>query len=136
MGLNSFWERIPIFVTSDFKSNALNTVFLKPVHMKYQANQKTQPFWINVFHLVPNVHTLDGHVVGTIRLAPTTTLHFNTVHKTKYLFSNWIFLFLDEIRLEIKNIWCSVSVSLPEHKWRCQNGWCQLSKNSKNQKHV
>ena len=28
--------------------------------MKYQANQKTQPFWINVFHLVPNVHTLDG----------------------------------------------------------------------------
>ena len=29
---------------------------------------------------------LAGHDVGTIRLAPTTVLHFNTAHKTKYLF--------------------------------------------------
>ena len=31
---------------------------------------------------------------GAIRLAPTTTLHFDTVHKTMYLFPNWIFYFL------------------------------------------
>ena len=86
-------------------------VFLKLVHTEYQVNHKTQPFWVKVVNLVTNVQTsLAGHDVGIIRLAPTTTLHFNTVHKTKYLFSNWIFLFLDKIRLEIDNIWCSVSV--------------------------
>ena len=61
-------------------------VFLKLVHMEYQVNCKTQPFWVKVVHLVPNVQTLAGHVVGTIHLAPATTLHFDTVHKTKYSF--------------------------------------------------
>ena len=68
-------------------------VFLKLVHTKYQVNHKTQPFWIMSVHLVPNVQTLAGHFIGAIRLAPTTTLHFDRVHKTKYLFLHWIFLF-------------------------------------------
>ena len=54
-------------------------VFLKLVHTEYQVNHKTQPFWVKVVHLVPNVQTLAGHAVGTIHLAPTTTLHFDTV---------------------------------------------------------
>ena len=66
-------------------------VFLKLVHTESQVNHKTQPFWVKVVHLVPNVQTLAGYAVGTIRLAPTTTLHFNTIHKTKYLFPHWIF---------------------------------------------
>ena len=69
-------------------------VFLKLVHTEYQVNHKTQLFWVKVVHLVPNVQTLAGHAVGTIRLAPTTTLHFDTVLKTKYLFPHWIFNFL------------------------------------------
>ena len=40
---------------------------------------------------VSNVQTLAGHDVGTIYLAPQTTLHFHTVLKTKYSFSHWIF---------------------------------------------
>ena len=56
-------------------------VFLKLVHMEYQVNHKTQLFWVKVVHLVPNVQILAGHAVGTIRLAPTTTLYFDTVHK-------------------------------------------------------
>ena len=44
-----------------------------------------------VVHLAPNVQTLAGHAVGTIRLVPAITFHFNTVHKTKHPFSNWIF---------------------------------------------
>ena len=59
-------------------------VFLKLVHTEYQVNHKTQPFWVKGVHLVPNVQTLARHVVGAIRLAPTTTLHFNTVHKIIY----------------------------------------------------
>ena len=69
-------------------------VFLKLVHTEYQVNHKTQPFWVKVVYLVPNVQTLPGHAVGTIRLAPTTTLHFETVLKTKYSFPYWIFYFL------------------------------------------
>ena len=56
-------------------------VFLRLVHTEYQVNHKTQLFWVKVVHLVPNVQTL----AGTIHLAPTTTLHFDTVLKTKYL---------------------------------------------------
>ena len=44
--------------------------------------------------LVPNVQTLAGHDIGAIRLAPTTTLHFDTVLKTKYSVPHWIFNFL------------------------------------------
>ena len=69
-------------------------VFLKLVHTQYQVNHKTQPFWVKVVHLVPNVQTLAGHDIGAIRLAPTTTLHFDTVLKTKYSVSHWIFNFL------------------------------------------
>ena len=69
-------------------------VFLKLVRLEYQVNDKTQLFWVKVVHLVPNVQTLAGHTDDTIHLAPTTTLHFDTVHKTKYLFSHWIFYFL------------------------------------------
>ena len=58
--------------------------------MEYQVNHKTQPFWVMVGHLVPNVQTLAGHVVGTIHLAPTTTLHFATVLKTK---NGWVLWF-------------------------------------------
>ena len=49
-------------------------VFLKLVHTEYQVNHKTQPFWVKVVHLVPNVQSLAGHDVGAIRLAPMTTL--------------------------------------------------------------
>ena len=49
-------------------------VFLKLVHTETQVNHKTQPFWVKVVHLVPNVQTLPGHAVDTIHLAPTTTL--------------------------------------------------------------
>ena len=59
-------------------------VILKLLHTESQVNHKSQPFWIKRVHLVPNDHTQAWHVVGAIRLAPTTTLHFNTVHKTKY----------------------------------------------------
>ena len=79
-------------------------VFLKLVHTEYQVNHKTQPFWVKVVHLVPNVQTLAGQDIGAIRLAPTTTLHFDTVLKTKYSFRHWIFLFFAKIRLEIANI--------------------------------
>ena len=62
---------------------------LKLVHTEYQVNHKTQ--WIKVVHLVPNVQTLARQDIGAIRLAPTTTLHFDTVLKTKYSFPHWIF---------------------------------------------
>ena len=65
-------------------------VFLKLVHTEYQVNHKTQLFWVKVVHLVPNVQTLAGHDVGTIRLAPTTTLYFDTVLKTKYSVPHWV----------------------------------------------
>ena len=38
-------------------------------------------FWVKVVHLISKIQTLAGHAVGTIRLAPTTTLHFDTVHE-------------------------------------------------------
>ena len=79
-------------------------VFLKLVHMESQVNHKSQPFWIRRFHIVPNVQTLAGQDIGAIRLAPTTTLQFDTVLKTKYSFRHWIFLFFAKIRLEIANI--------------------------------
>ena len=41
---------------------------------------------VKMVHLVPNVQTLAGHAIGTIHLTPTTTLHFDTVLNTKYLF--------------------------------------------------
>ena len=39
-------------------------VFLKLVHTESQVNPKTQPFWVNSVHLVPNVQTLAGHAIG------------------------------------------------------------------------
>jgi hypothetical protein len=42
-------------------------VFLKLVHTEYQVNHKTQPFWVKVVHLVPNVQILAGHDIGAIR---------------------------------------------------------------------
>ena len=54
-------------------------VFLKLVHTEYQVNHKTQPFWVEVVHLVPNVQILAGHAVGT------NNYHFDIVLKTKYL---------------------------------------------------
>ena len=47
--------------------------FLKLVHTESQVNHKSQPFCIKSVYLVPNVHTLAGHAIGAIRLAPTTT---------------------------------------------------------------
>ena len=79
-------------------------VFLKLVHTESQLNHKTQPFWVKAVHLVPNVQTLAGHAIGTIGLAPSTTLHFDTGLKTKYSFPHWIFLFFAKIKLEITNI--------------------------------
>ena len=63
------------------------------VHTEYQVNHKTQPFCVKVVHLVvTNVQTLAGHDVGAIRLAPTTTLHFNQPLKTKYSVPHWIWI--------------------------------------------
>ena len=76
---------------------------MKLVHTEYQVNHKTQPFWVKVVYLVPNVETLAGHAVGTIRLAPTTTLHFDTVHNQVFILT-LDFLFFAKIRLEITNI--------------------------------
>ena len=50
------------------------------------SKSQNQLFWVKVVHLVPNVQILAGHAVGTIRLTPTTTFHYDTVLKTKYLF--------------------------------------------------
>jgi hypothetical protein len=55
----------------------------------WSPNQITKPN-----RLVPNVQTIAGHAVGTIHLAPATTLHFDTVLKTKYSFPHWNFYFL------------------------------------------
>ena len=55
----------------------------------YRVPSKSQnsTVLVKVVHLVPNVQTLAGYAVGTICMAPTTILNFDTVHKTKYLFS-------------------------------------------------
>ena len=45
-------------------------VFFKLVHKESQVNHKTQPFWVEVVHLVPNLQILAGHAIGTIHLAP------------------------------------------------------------------
>ena len=60
---------------------SFNMVFLKLVHTtravtntEYQVNHKTQPFWVKVVHLVPNVQTLAGHEgrgVGPISVGHT-----------------------------------------------------------------
>ena len=50
--------------------------------------------------VVPNVQILAGHAIGTIRLAPTTTLHFNTVLKGIHSCIGF-FSFFDKISLEI-----------------------------------
>ena len=78
-------------------------VFLKLVHTESQVNHKTQPFWVKSIVLVPNVQTLPGHAVGTIHLAPTTTLHFDTT-KNQVFIPALDVLFLAKIRLEITNI--------------------------------
>ena len=57
-------------------------VFLKLVNTEYQENHKTQPFWVKVVHLVPNVQTLAGHDICAICLAPTTTPNKNDGDKT------------------------------------------------------
>ena len=59
---------------------------------------------------------LAGHVVDTIHLAPTTTLHFDTA-----LCPHWIFYFHSKMRLQRTNIWWGVSVNLSEQEWWCQN---------------
>ena len=93
---------------------------MKLVHRDYQVNHKTQKFWVKVVHLVPNVHTLAGHAIGTIDLALKATLHFDTIHKTKYLFPHWIF-FLTKIGLEITNIkymmWCTRWTTSIQKNW-------------------
>jgi hypothetical protein len=66
-------------------------VFLKLVHVESQVNHKNQPFWIKAVHLVPNVQSQAGHAIGTIGLAPSTTLHLDAVLKTKYSIPHWIF---------------------------------------------
>ena len=77
-------------------------VFLKLLHTEYQVNHKTQQFWVKVVHLVTNVQILAGHSVDTIRLPPTTTLHFDTLLKSKYSFPHKIFF--PKIRLEITDL--------------------------------
>ena len=47
-------------------------VFLKLVCLESEVNHKTQPIWVKVVHLVPNVQTLAGHAIGTIGLAVLT----------------------------------------------------------------
>ena len=91
-------------------------VFLKLMHTESQVNHKTQPFWIKVVHLVANVQILARHAVGTIGLATSTTIHFDTVLKMKYSFPHWIFNFLLKIRIEIPNICCGVSGNLSEQE--------------------
>ena len=95
--------------------------FLKLEHTEYQVSHKTHLFWVKVVYIVPNVQTLAGHAIGTIHLAPTTTLHFDTVLKTKYLFPHLDFLFAAKIRLEITDIWWCVSVKIPTLLWTIHN---------------
>ena len=102
----------------------------------YQVNHKTQPDWVKVVHLVPNVQTLAGRDVGAIRLAPTTTLHFNQLLKTKYSVPHHILLFFSKIKLEVI-IYDVVSVSTCPNKddgVKTAKRWCRGSKNSKYQK--
>ena len=69
-------------------------VFLKLVHMEYQVNHKTQPFWVKVVHLVPNIQMLADF--GTKNYAPFR-------HSTKnQVFSTALDLF--DFLLEITNI--------------------------------
>ena len=72
-------------------------VFLKLVYTEYLVNHLTQLLWVKVVHLVTDIQTLAGHAVGT------TSLHFDTVLKTKYFFSHLdFFLLFATIRLEIR----------------------------------
>ena len=72
-------------------------VFLKLVHMESQVDHKTQPSWVKVVHLVPNVQTLAEHAVGTIHLAPS-------IWHQQVFIPALDFLFFAKIRLEITNI--------------------------------
>ena len=108
-------------------------VFLKLVHTEYQVNYETQPFWVNVVHLVPNVQTLDEHDVGPIRLAPTTTLHFNQPLKSKHSVPHWNFYFLLK-QVEKYIIYDVVSVATCPNKndgAKTAKRWYLGSKNSK-----
>ena len=68
-------------------------VFLKLVHMESQVNHKTQPFWVKVVHLVPNVQTLAGHAVVTIHLAPTTQFRHSAKNQVFSLALDFFFIF-------------------------------------------
>ena len=70
---------------------------MKLAHTESQVNQKPQPFWVKRVYLVPNVPAIAGHAVGVVPLAPTTTLHFDTLHKKPSIYSilALYFLFFD-----------------------------------------
>ena len=78
-------------------------VFLKLVHIESQVNRKTQLFWVKVVHLIPNVQTLAGHVIHTIHLAPTTTLHLDTVNTKNQVFIPALDFFFAKLRLSPNN---------------------------------
>ena len=59
-------------------------VFLKLVHTQYQVNHKTQPFWVKVVHLVPNVQTLAGHAIGSIITEDSDRAKQGFVGRKKY----------------------------------------------------
>ena len=50
--------------------------------------------------LVPNAQTLAGHDVGAIRLAPTTTLHFNQPLK-KNIYEYLVFSTVSKWRVSV-----------------------------------
>ena len=39
-------------------------VFLRLVHVEYQIDHKTQPFWVKVVYLAPNIQTLAGYDIN------------------------------------------------------------------------
>ena len=86
-------------------SNQKGTVFLKRGHTEYGRStdgvpSKSQNLTVSGQGGSPNVQTLAGCVIGTIHLAPTTTLHFNTVLKGIHSCIGF-FSFFDKISLEI-----------------------------------
>ena len=64
-------------------------------------------------HLVPNVLNLAGDDGGIIRLAPKTTLHFNTVQKTRSLV--WTFDFY--LNLPYHTVWRQHHTQLGFEHW-------------------
>ena len=121
--------------------------FLKLVHTEYQVNNKTQPFWVKVAYLVPNVQTLTGHDVGTIRLAATTTLFFDRVQKTEYSVSQRISYFILNRFFDILSFYtlgttselfwhqhsCSDKLPLTPHHLQLVFSNLHFAKNKKNQ---